>query len=112
MPALLLIAAGLASYAGFACLALAMPCHWAAVSGQGTGVAPHRRRLRRVGLSMLGVACALCVWRDGPGFGSLLWLVLIPAAAIAVALTLSWQPRLLLPIRRTSFFIHPPAPAA
>lgn len=97
MPALLLIAASLASYGGFACLALAMPCHWAEVSGQGIDVAPLRRWLRPLGFSMLGIAYALCVYRDGPSFGSLLWVVLISAAAIAVALTLTWQPRLLLP---------------
>ncbi|HVK95059.1 MAG TPA: DUF3325 domain-containing protein [Noviherbaspirillum sp.] len=97
MPALLLVAASLASYVGFACLALAMPHHWTQVSGQATDVAPHRRWLRPCAYLLLSVAYALCVYRDGSGFGSLLWTILISAAAIAVALTLTWQPRLLLP---------------
>jgi len=97
MPALLSVAASLASYAGFACLALAMPRHWAEASGQESAAAPHRRRLRPLGLLMLGVSYALCVYRDGPSFGALLWVLLCYAAAIAVALTLTWQPRLLLP---------------
>jgi len=46
---------------------------------------------------LLGIAYLVCVYRDGPSFGSLLWVVLISAAAIAVALTLAWHPRLLFP---------------
>lgn len=97
MPALLLVAAALASYGGFACLALAMPDHWIRASGQRSDAALHRRRLRPAGFFMLGVAYVLCVCRDGPSFGSLLWGVLISAAAIAVALTLTWRPTFLLP---------------
>jgi len=97
---LLLIAASLACYSGFAGLALAMPRHWAAASGQRVTAAPHRRWLRPSGFSMLALAYALCVHRDGASFGSVLWAVLLPAAAVAVALTLAWRPRLLLPTRR------------
>lgn len=96
MSALLLFAAGLASYSAFACLALAMPRHWAAASGQAVALAPHRTWLRLGGFVLLGFTYALCVYRDGPGFGSLLWLLLISAAAVAVALTLAWRPRLFL----------------
>lgn len=87
--ALLLAAASLAGYAGFMCLALAMPRHWAEVSGRKTGTAPHR--LRPCGFSLLGFAFALCVYRDGLSFGSVLWTVLLAAMAIAVALTLAWR---------------------
>lgn len=97
MPALLLVAASLASYVGFACLALAMPHHWTQVSGESIDVAPHRRWLRPGAYLLQSAAYALCVYRDGPGFGSLLWVILISAAAIAVALTLTWQPQFLLP---------------
>lgn len=100
MPALLLAAACLAAYCGFACLALAMPEHWARVSGQESDVSPHRRRLRPVGFGLLAVAYLLCLWRDGAGFGSVLWVVLGAAAAMAVALTLTWRPTLLLPTAR------------
>jgi hypothetical protein len=96
MSALLLLAAGLASYGAFACLALAMPRHWAEVSGQTVDFAPHRAWLRLCGFALLGLSYALCVYRDGPSFGSVLWLLLIWAAAIAVALTLAWRPRLFL----------------
>ena len=97
MPALLLGAANMASYGGFACLALAMPRHWAAATGKKVDVVPHRRWLRPCGFAMLALSYGLCAYRDGPGFGSLLWAILISAAAIAVALTLTWRPQLLLP---------------
>lgn len=95
MHALLLVAASLAGYIGFACLALAMPRHWAEAGGRKTATTPHRRQLRACGFALLGLAYAFCVHRDGAGFGSVLWIVLLSAAAGAVALTLAWRPRLL-----------------
>ena len=90
MTAMLLLAACLASYGGFACLALAMPDHWEQVKGgPQRGAAP--RWLRPTGLLLLALAYGLCVWRDGDSFGSLLWTVLISAAAVAVAFTLTWR---------------------
>lgn len=90
MTALLLVAACLASYGGFACLALAMPEHWEQWGG-GSRRAAAWRWLRPAGLGLLALAYGLCVWRDGIGFGSLLWTVLISAAALAVAFTLTWR---------------------
>ena len=105
MPALLLVGAGLTSYGGFVCLALAMPVHWAQASGQqGDAAWRHPRRLRTAGIFMLGLAYVLCVCRDGPGFGSLLWGVSMSAAAIAVALTLTWRSQCLLPMGGSSRF--------
>lgn len=98
-PALLLILAMLASYAGFAYLALAMPRHWAQAGGQWLRTMPPRRRLRGCGFALLGVAYALIFYRDGPGFGSVLAVMLFFAAATAVALTLAFRPRLLLSFR-------------
>lgn len=90
MTALLLVAACLASYGGFACLALSMPEHWEQWGG-GSQRAAARRWLRSAGLGLLALAYGLCVWRDGLSFGSLLWTVLISAAALAVAFTLTWR---------------------
>jgi hypothetical protein len=91
MAALFLAAAGLASYFGFACLALAMPEHWARVTGQDRDPVPYRRGLRRSAVCLLLLAFAACVMRDGPGFGSLLWVMLDVATALGVALTLAWR---------------------
>lgn len=93
MHALLLVAASVAGYIGFACLALAMPRHWTEVSGRKTATTP--RRLRACGFALLGLAYAFCVHRDGASFGGVLGIVLLSAAAGGVALTLAWRPRLL-----------------
>lgn len=95
---LLLAGAGLTCYAGFVCFALAMPVHWAQASGQQDDTTSRRRWLQPAGALLLGLAYMLCVFRDGPGLGSLLWGVAISAAAIAVALTLTWRPTCLLPL--------------
>lgn len=94
MAALLLVLAGAASYGGFACLALAMPDYWEQAHGKASRQPPPRP-LRLTGAVLLATALALCLWRDGPGFGCLLWGVLLTAGAVAVAFTLTWRPRLL-----------------
>lgn len=96
MSTLLLIVAYLASFCGFAYLALAMPRHWRDASGQRVNVAPYRKSLRPSGFLLLGIGYLVCVYRDGPSFGSVLWIVLISLAAIAVAFMLAWRPQWLL----------------
>lgn len=86
----LLVAAALLAYAGFACLALAMPDH-RALLGDRAACLPSSRLLRLLAACLLGGAYAVCLWRDGGSFGSLLWLVLISAAGLAVAFTLTWR---------------------
>lgn len=90
---LLLAAAFVAAYLGFACLALAMDRNWEQVYGQRVERSPWRGRLLAIGWPLLVAAYAVCWLRDGPSFGSLLWAVLIGAAAMAVAQTLAWRPR-------------------
>ncbi len=60
MSALLLLAAGLTSYLAFACLALAMPRHWAEANGQSVAFVPQRTWLRPCGFTLLGLSYALC----------------------------------------------------
>jgi hypothetical protein len=102
MATLLLLFASLAGYSGFACLALAMPEHWANAGGDPDGQATRRHRLRLSGAMMLCMACAVCIWRDGASFGILLWTLLMSASAIAVTFTLTWYPQLLLRCSRAS----------
>lgn len=90
MSALLLLAAGLLAYAGFACLALAMPDHRFLLRDR-AALLPSPRLLRWLAVALLGGAYGLCLYRDGASFGSLLWLVLISAAGLAVAFTLTWR---------------------
>jgi hypothetical protein len=96
MAGLLLLFAGLAGYAGFACLALAMPDYWTRAGGAGAGHAGRIHGLRLTGALMLCLSLSLCIWRDGASFGAILWTILLTAGAIAVAFTLTWRPRLLL----------------
>lgn len=86
MSYLLLLASALSAYAGFACLALAMPEH-----AQRIRIALSPRKLRPIGACMLALAYLACIARDGASFGTLLWGVLISLAAFAVALTLSFR---------------------
>ena len=96
MGALLLLLASCASYAGFACLALSMPEHWESAGGNPDQQTKRRQGLKLCGALMLCVAFAICIWRDGVSFGTILWVIMMTASAIAVAFTLSWCPRLLL----------------
>lgn len=93
----LAIIAALGSYLGFVFLALAQARHWRAVC------ASPALRVRTAwpvaaGLTLQLLALVLIVSAQGPGFGSLVWAVMISAAAMAVAFTLAWQPKWLRPI--------------
>jgi hypothetical protein len=96
----LTLLAALASFAGFALLALSQARHWRAVCGT-----PLEERVQAAwaagpGLVAQPAALLAILNAQGPGFGSLLWGVMISAAAIAVALTLSWKPHWLRPLAR------------
>ena len=96
----MLIALSLAAYAGFLLLALAQarPRQRLGLAAQ---LAPGRRlSLRLSGALLLALALVLALARDGPGFGSLLWGTAISLAALAVACTLSWPPRLVTRVTR------------
>lgn len=92
MAACLMLFAVLAAYGACACLALAMPDHWQSAGGSLEDHGARRQHLRLSGASLLGIALALCLWRDGASFGLMLWAFLMPASGIAVALTLTWYP--------------------
>jgi len=87
-------AAGLLNTLGMACLALSQERHRDTL-----GIGRHRpptpatlRRWRLQGAALLALALGLCLWQDGAAFGSLLWLMLLSAGALAVALQLSFGP--------------------
>lgn len=90
----LLIAAVLASTAGMACLALAMDVHWEQAQGQGHACPRAAvQRLRVMGACGLMVSLALCLWVDHASMAMLVWVMLLPASSLAVALALTWRPR-------------------
>jgi len=52
------------------------------------------------GSTLLGAGLGLALWRDGGGFGSLLFGTGISVGALAVVATLTWQASLLRPLAR------------
>ncbi|MDQ3270648.1 MAG: DUF3325 domain-containing protein [Pseudomonadota bacterium] len=80
-------------FLGFALLALSQDRYQECVFGSNGPIAPASRAQRATGLIAIALALPLCVWDQGGGFGSLLWVVLMGAAAMAVALLLTWRPR-------------------
>lgn len=98
LESLLTLAAAAACYLALALLALSQEDHWSRA-----GMPPATRLARRwryVAGIVLILASLLCVAGHGAGFGMILWVMLIGAAIMAVALTLSWQPQWLGAIAR------------
>lgn len=96
MPeALMLVMAWLATLAGMGWFALAMEAHWQQACGGGT---PPAGLLRVLGAAALLVSLALCLAADHVSMAALVWVLMLTAAALAVAFTLSWRPRLLAPL--------------
>jgi len=94
MPdALMLAAALLAAGTGMGWLALAMDVHWE----QACGDAPHSparaQGLRIAGALSLGVSLGLCLAVDHPSMAALVWVMILAAATLVVAFTLTWRPR-------------------
>ena len=96
--ALLLAAAVLAATAGMGWLALAMDVHWEQVRGADPLAPSTARLLRALGALGLAASLALCLAVDHASMASLVWVMALAAAALAVAFTLTWRPRWLGPL--------------
>ena len=95
----MLLALTLASYLGFALLALSQDRHWQRAGG----AVPCPARvvpLRTLGYGLLLIALALALLRDGAGFGSLVWATMSSVGALAVVGTLTWRAHWLGPLVR------------
>lgn len=97
--ALLLLAAWALSVLGMAWLALAMDVHWEQVRPD-VQTPAGARRLRALGALALAAALAVCLMVDHASMASLVWIMALAAAALTVALTLTWRPRWLHPLSR------------
>jgi hypothetical protein len=93
-----LILACATSVLGFCLLALGQERHWNTVTSFEVNMRKGHRFLFWTGLSGQLFALPLMIYSQGPGFGALLWGVLLTATASLVAFTLAWRPRLLLPL--------------
>lgn len=100
MASALLLALMLASYLGFALLALSQDRHWQRAGGSlpcsGRLVVP----MRTLGYALLLAALALALLRDGADFGSLVWASMLSVGAIAVVGTLTWRAHWFAPLVR------------
>ena len=98
--ALLLGAAVLAALAGMGWLALAMDVHWEQACGAAAQPPARVRLLRVLGMLALAASLGLCLAVDHASMAALVWVMSLAAAALAVAMALSWRPhwlRLLVP---------------
>ncbi|BCA56601.1 hypothetical protein W02_37410 [Nitrospira sp. KM1] len=79
-------------FTGLMLLALSQKHHWRAL--RGTSPRPRTRILvhRVIAGSLLALSLPLTLWRDGPGFGSLLWGTLLSIAAYTTTMILSRRP--------------------
>lgn len=89
----LMLAASLLSLVGFAWLALSQERHFEQVHGSPMPAGRRWGVQRGLGGAAIALALPLCVVGEGGGFGTLLWLVMISSAAMAVTFTLTWRPR-------------------
>lgn len=87
-----LVSAMTASYLGFGCLALSLRQHWKDVTHEPPLRPASVATLRVIGYTAIASTLVLTVLRDGPGFGSVLWVLLLTASATAIAFTLTWRP--------------------
>jgi hypothetical protein len=91
-PWILQLLAAVAAVVGFGWLALAMDTHWE----QAHGARPQSPQAVRVMRSLGGMALAgsllLCLQADHASMAVLVWLMLLAAAVLTVAMTLSWRP--------------------
>lgn len=79
---------------GLACLALAQDKHWKTLSiysARQAWVVP-------IGWGSLALSLLLAWVSQGPAFGSLIWLLLLPPTGFALAFTLAWRPQWLRPL--------------
>ena len=86
------LAAFLCSTCGMAWLALAMPPHWQQVRRTTRRPGHATRTLRTLGTTALAVSLALALCADHPTIAPLVWVMMLTAAAILIALTLANRP--------------------
>ena len=88
-------AAALLALAGMGWLALAMEVHWRQVAAPRPGNTPAPRAARLLGAGALPLSLLACLVADRPSMAVLVWLMLLAASAVLVALALARRPALL-----------------
>lgn len=92
LSAVVLAAALASAGAGMAWLALAMDGHWEQVHGSAPRTAQRIKGLRIVGGGGLVASLLLCLLADHATMAALVWIMVLAAAVLVVAMTLAWRP--------------------
>jgi hypothetical protein len=103
-------AAFVASYTGFAFLALRQKPHHSVVAADKTRAPLASALLQRnlaLGSALLALSGSCCLLAQGPSFGSILWVLLLGAGAMSVLFTLSYRPHWLRPLWRATCRARP-----
>ncbi len=99
MPeALWFLLALLSCVTGFAWLALSMETHWRQLRAGQPLPAAAVVRLRWLGSVALAVSLLCCLVADHPSMAVLVFAMTLAAAALIVAFTFTWQPRVFAPL--------------
>jgi hypothetical protein len=95
VDAALSVATFAATYLGFAFLALLQRPHWRAVVAHVPGTAlpatPPRADLLARALGSLAAGFCSSLLAQGPGFGSLFWVLTAASMSVAVTFPLTWR---------------------
>lgn len=103
---MILAAAFLLAYAGFAALCVSMTKHQ--IESMGRRLAAREQSLARAcGAAGLGAAFACAVVAEGWRFGSVLWCGLIMLVALALTLWLAYRPRAAARFAAVSAYVAP-----
>lgn len=93
LDALLLLAALVAAVAGMGWFALAKDVHWEQVHGDRPQTPGKVALLRWLGALGLAASLGLCLAVDHASMASLVWVMALAGAALAIAFTLTWRPQ-------------------
>ena len=102
-------------WAGFGLLALAQERHFYLFYPSFRPIAHLIRVQAAIGIIAIALSLPLCIEAQTAGFGSLLWLLLLPVSAMTVALLLTWLPSALKPLAwlvKRCFHNFPRAPSS
>lgn len=94
----LFLLAYLAGVLGLGWIALAMDSHWQQVRGARKRSRGAVHALRVLGAASVVLSLGVCLRADHVSMAALVWVMLLAAAALTVAFTLSWRPALLAPL--------------
>ena len=85
-------------WAGFALLALAQERHFGLFYLSFRPFSQWIYAQAAIGIIAIFLSLVLCIKAQGAGFGSLLWILMLPTSAMSVALQLTWAPSLFKPL--------------